>query len=270
MKNHNINSTAPAAAAQRPARKPGSQPGKNTGKKNRRGMTVAALTLALGTAVYLNWSFAQDAPLAVQATADGGVAEVMAEGDAAAVSAGVDTVSAAADTVSEDISADTGTAADAGAVAVFDELQPAEGGGAAGQTANKNYGEAQLVSVSKDSGSEFFEQARLGRAKARDEALEDIEKALKNSALTDEEKAELTAKLQTQLGSAAVESDLETLIKAKGFADCVVVVNAGSVDVTVMTENDALTAAEVTRIRDLVLDKCHTVTAQQITVTEVK
>ena len=37
-----------------------------------------------------------------------------------------------------------------------------------------------------------------------------------------------------------------------------------------MTENDALTAAEVTRIRDLVLDKCRTVSAQQITVTEVK
>ena len=32
------------------------------------------------------------------------------------------------------------------------------------QEANKNYGEAQLVSVSQDSGTEFFEQARLSRS----------------------------------------------------------------------------------------------------------
>lgn len=239
MKKRNI--TKPAPAAQKPAA------GVKV-KKGRQGMTVAALALALGTAVYLNWSFAQDAPLAVQATEDGGVAEVMAEAEPAELQ--------------------PQTAPDA--VAVYDELQPAAGDDGAEQSANKNYGEAQLVSVSKDAGSEFFEQARLSRAKARDEALDAIEKALKGSALSDDEKADLTAKLKAQLSGAAVESDLETLIKAKGFADCVVVLGADSVDVTVMTENDALTAAEVTRIRDLVLDKCRTVSAQQITVTEVK
>ena len=233
MKNHTV--TKPAATAAAPAA------AQKRGAKNRRGMTVAALTLALGTAVYLNWSFAKDAPLAVQTTADGGVAEVMA---------------------------DTSTAdTDTDAVAVFDELPSAAESDAA---PNKNYGEAQLVSVSKDPGNEFFEQARLARTKTRDEALESIEKALKKASLTDEEKADLTAQLKRQLGNVTVESDLETLIKAKGFADCVVLINADSVDVTVMTENDALTAAEVTRIRDLVLDKCHGATAQQITVTEVK
>ncbi len=233
MKNHTVTKSAAAAAAPAPAPK--------RGTKNRRGMTVAALTLALGTAVYLNWSFARQAPLAVQTTADGGVAEVMAD-------AGV-------------------TDTDAGAVAVFDELPSAADSDAA---PNKNYGEAQLVSVNKDPGNEFFEQARLARTKARDEALESIEKALKGANLSDEEKADLTARLKAQLSNVTVESDLETLIKAKGFADCVVLVNPDSVDVTVMTENDALTAAEVTRIRDLVLDKCRTVTARQITVTEVK
>lgn len=202
----------------------------------RRSATVAALTLALGTAVYLNWSFARQAPLTVTADADGSLTEVSA-----------------------DTSPET--------VAVFDELSGEPQGE---QTANKNYGEAQLVSVSKDSGAEFFEQARLSRAKARDETLDDIEKALKKAQLTDEEKKELSAELSAQLSGAAVESDLETLIKAKGFADCVAVVNGSSISITVMTENDALTAAEVTRIRDLVLDKCRSATAQDITITEVK
>ena len=44
------------------------------------------------------------------------------------------------------------------------------------ETANKNYGEAQLVSVNKDSGTEFFESARLTRSKARDEALDTLKK----------------------------------------------------------------------------------------------
>ena len=41
-------------------------------------------------------------------------------------------------------------------------------------------------------------------------------------------------------------------------------------NVTVMTENDALTAAEVTRIRDALLSQCEGLTAQDITIVEVK
>lgn len=41
-------------------------------------------------------------------------------------------------------------------------------------------------------------------------------------------------------------------------------------DVTVMTENDALSADEVTQIRDVLLASCKGLEAQNITVTEVK
>lgn len=37
-----------------------------------------------------------------------------------------------------------------------------------------------------------------------------------------------------------------------------------------MTENDALTAEEVTRIRDALLNQCKGLTAQDITIVEVK
>ena len=42
--------------------------------------------------------------------------------------------------------------------------------------ANKNYGEAQLVSVASDSGAKFFEEARLKREKAHDEAMDTLQK----------------------------------------------------------------------------------------------
>ena len=88
--------------------------------------------------------------------------------------------------------------------------------------------------------------------------------------LSESEKDSITQKLQNQISSITVESSIESLIKSKGFADCVVSIGEGRADITVMTENDALTADEVTRIRDAVLGKCKGLSAQDITVVEVR
>lgn len=201
-------------------------------KHKGRGVTLATLVLALGAAVYMNWSFAKSVPESVS----------VAPEEAASVSAEVDSV------------------------AVYDPLstEPAE------ETANKNYGEAQLVSASQDSGTEFFESARLARTKARDEALDSIQKTLKDTSLSEEEKEKLTEELEMQVSNITSETSLENKIKAKGFADCVVTLGPSRADVTVMTENDALTADEVTQIRDVLLASCKGLEAQDITITEVK
>lgn len=218
-------------------------------KQAGRGMTMLALTAALGAAVYLNWSFSQQTPQTISAddTAQ----------DAVSVSAKADAETQAVQGEAEDT------------VAVYDPLT-AEDETVSQETADKNYGEAQLVSVSEDTGDEFFESARLSREKSRDEALDTIEKTLKNSSLSDEEKQTMTDTLKAQITNIETESELETLIKAKGFVDCVVMLDGTSANVTVMTENDALTAAEVTKIRDIILSKCGEIKAQDITVVEVK
>ena len=136
--------------------------------------------------------------------------------------------------------------------------------------ADKNYGEAQLVSVNQDSGTEFFESARLTRSKARDEALDTLKKSLKDAGLTKEEKDTLTAELSARISNITLETKLETLIKSKGFPDCVVNLEGSKANVTVMTGNDALTAEEVTRVRDALLSQCKGLTAQDITIVEVK
>ena len=218
-------------------------------KQAGRGMTMLALTAAWGAAVYLNWSFSQQTPQTISAddTAQ----------DAVSVSAEADAEAQAVQGEAEDT------------VAVYDPLT-AEDETVSQETADKNYGEAQLVSVSEDTGDEFFESARLSREKSRDEALDTIEKTLKNSSLSDEEKQTMTDTLKAQITNIETESELETLIKAKGFVDCVVMLDGTSANVTVMTENDALTAAEVTKIRDIILSKCGEIKAQDITVVEVK
>lgn len=213
----------------------------NANKTNKtRQATAAVMVLALGAAVYLNWSFAQQAPqelTAVQETA-------VSEEDAAETSAVMDPLEAVeasdlAETVQE-------------------------------QQTNKNYGEAQMVSVSQDSGTEFFEQARLSRSQARDEALEALNEALKDTSVSEDEKKALTDKLSTQVNNITLETKLETLIKSKGFADCVVNLEGEQANVTVMTENDALTAEEVARIRDALMGQCVGLDAQDITIVEVK
>lgn len=212
-----------------------------TAKLKSRGATAAVLTLALGAAVYLNWSFSRGAPpslLVSDTTADA-----------------VETSAAAP--VTDQLAVETSAGAEDTETSAVDD-------------ADKNYGEAQLVSVNQDSGTEFFESARLTRSKARDEALDTLKKSLKDASLTKEEKDALTAELSARISNITLETKLETLIKSKGFPDCVVNLEGSKANVTVMTENDALTAEEVTRVRDALLSLCKGLTAQDITIVEVK
>ena len=197
--------------------------------KNTRKATAITLAAALVIAVYLNWQYARTG--------------VTLEEDAVNVSA---------------VSQET--------VPVTDELMTeAE----AVSSANKNYGEAQLVSVANNSGSKFFEEARLKRTKAHDEAMDTIQKTLKSASLSAEEKKTYTQQLTGNLEDLNAENEIETLVKAKGFADCLCFLQSGRADLTVMTSGDALTAAQVAQIRDIVLSKSN-VTAQNITIVEVK
>ena len=211
-----------------------------TAKLKSRGATAAVLTLALGAAVYLNWSFSRGAPPSLL------VSDTTA-----------DAVETAAAPVTDQLAIEAAAGAEDAEVSAVDD-------------ADKNYGEAQLVSVNQDSGTEFFESARLTRSKARDEALDTLKKSLKDAGLTKEEKDALTAELSARISNITLETKLETLIKSKGFPDCVVNLEGSKANVTVMTENDALTAEEVTRVRDALLSQCKGLTAQDITIVEVK
>ena len=202
--------------------------------KHTRRATAITLAAALVVAVYLNWQYART--------------DVSLQEDAVTVSAAAETqAEPAAEVVSD------GLMTEAEAVS----------------SAGKNYGEAQLVSVANDSGAKFFEEARLKRQKAHDAALDTIQKTLKSSSLSAEEKKTYAQELTGNLEDIHAENEIETLVKAKGFADCLCFLQSGRADLTVMTAGDALTAAQVAQIRDIVLSKS-SVPAQNITVVEVK
>ena len=201
--------------------------------KNTRKATAITLAAALVVAVYLNWQYARTG--------------VTLEEDAVNVAATVETEEAVSAPIMD------GLMTEAEAVS----------------SANKNYGEAQLVSVANNSGSKFFEEARLKRTKDHDEAMDAVQKALKSASLSAEEKKSYTQQLTGSLEDLNAENEIETLVRAKGFADCLCFLQSGRADLTVMTSGDALTAAQVAQIRDIVLSKSN-VTAQNITIVEVK
>ena len=202
--------------------------------KHTRRATAITLAAALVVAVYLNWQYARtDVSLQEDAVTVSAAAETQAEPTAEVVPDGLMTEAEAV------------------------------------SSAGKNYGEAQLVSVANDSGAKFFEEARLKRQKAHDAALDTIQKTLKSSSLSAEEKKTYAQELTGNLEDLHAENEIETLVKAKGFADCLCFLQSGRADLTVMTAGDALTAAQVAQIRDIVLSKS-SVTAQNITVVEVK
>lgn len=68
-------------------------------------------------------------------------------------------------------------------------------------------------------------------------------------------KAESGAAIQTLANYTVSEAQIENLITAKGYADCVAFISDGSVSVVVSATADGLTDADVARITEVVTDE---------------
>ena len=133
----------------------------------------------------------------------------------------------------------------------------------------KNYGDAQLVATTERSAKKYFEETRLTRQKSRDEALDVLQKTLKNAKISEDEKIKATEKLSEIVKDITTETDVENLVKAKGFADCVAFISDGKISVAVQTKTGELTKQNVAQIRDIVLSKT-AIDSHNIVVIEVK
>ena len=101
--------------------------------------------------------------------------------------------------------------------------------------------------------ADYFAQTVLSRQQARDEALEVLQSVAKNtSALPEAVEAALAdiAKIAEDIDS---ESKIETIVKAKGFDDCIAVINDGSA--TIIVKTDGLLASQVAQINEIVYEQ---------------
>jgi len=82
----------------------------------------------------------------------------------------------------------------------------------------------------------------------------------------DQEQATLT--IQTMANSTVTEAQIENLIVAKGYKDCVAFIGEESVSVVVQTVGDELTAVDTARITDIVA-QATSFSAEQIKIIQV-
>ncbi len=109
--------------------------------------------------------------------------------------------------------------------------------------------------------------ARADRKKTREDAVALLEQTLKDAKLDDAAKAAAVTKAADIAARMEQEGAMETLLRAKGFADAVVVV--GDNDVNVIVKTDKLLNSQAIQIQDVVtaqtgisLDKIKIVTAK--------
>ncbi len=117
------------------------------------------------------------------------------------------------------------------------------------------------------SATAYFEQARENREDAREEAVEMVKDILNDVKITDAEKAAAAVQVAQIAKAIEQESKIEELIKAKGFADCLVFIEDDKCSVVVKIEE--LTAQDAAKISQLVTAQSD-VLAQNINIMAVK
>ena len=163
----------------------------------------------------------------------------------------------------------------------FTQNQAAEG--AAEETGTKILGEAKLVSGGEGSeeetaaldedtvytGSDYFASARLTRQQARDNAISLLQEAANEENASEEVANEASEGIQVLAGYTMKEAQIENLVVAKGYTDCVAFIGDESVSLAVAAPEGGITEADTARIVDIVTEVAG-FTASQIKIIEVE
>ena len=198
----------------------------------RRNAVVAAIALFVCAAVYLNWNYGKETDAGKtlgQSTMVGNQTK--------------DPL------VKGDSSATTGTAA----------------GDSSGET--QTGGEVQ-----QDTGAEssaYFATARLNRQQARDSALSLLQDAAARGDADEAVKTQLNDNIQTMADYTVTEAQIENLVVAKGYTDCVAFIGEDALSLAVSAPEGGLTEADTAKILDVVKQTAG-YTADQVTIIEVE
>ena len=102
--------------------------------------------------------------------------------------------------------------------------------------------------------NDYFATARLSRKQARDNAINMLKDASTDENADQSVLNEASETLQVLAGYTVAESQIENLVTAKGYADCVAFMGAESISV-VVDDADGQDATDVARIMDIVVQE---------------
>lgn len=114
--------------------------------------------------------------------------------------------------------------------------------------------ESDLLTVSaQQSGEENFAQMRLSRQTARDEAITLLQETI---AYAEGDDTSLSGrKLEEIVADALAESEIESLVIAKGYRDCVAYISDDGISLAVAAPENGLTEADVSLLADIVMSQ---------------
>ena len=122
----------------------------------------------------------------------------------------------------------------------------------------------EVLSVS----GSYFDTARLSRQQARDSAISMQQEAELDEKATEDVLNEASLALQVLASYTVAEAQIESLVTAKGYEDCVVFMGEDSCSV-VVADPDGVDSTDAARIKDIVISETD-YTAAQIKIMEAE
>lgn len=185
-------------------------------KFGKRQLVLAALVVALGAAVYLNWQFSDNSDLlAANTTVESG----KELGEAEFVNN--NTASSLTSSTEENTSSSS-----------------ADGDSSSSSASNIS-----------SSAEQYFAQAKVSRQQARDDAVDSLKEIIDSVQSSESAKAEAVKQAAEIAKNIEQESNIENLIKAKGFAECLAFLQNGECSVVVsstgLLDNEAITIKDI-------------------------
>ena len=127
----------------------------------------------------------------------------------------------------------------------------------------KVLGQSELVSTDSDAaevsanaeGKDYFASARLTRQQARDSAISLLQEAAEQENADAAVANEASEGIQVLAAYTLQEAQIENLVTAKGYQDCVAFLGEDGVSVVVATDTGELTAEDVAKITDIAMSE---------------
>ena len=143
----------------------------------------------------------------------------------------------------------------------------------------KMLGQATLVNQNDQTGApedgagapvsdNYFDTARLSRQQARDSAISMLQEAEIDENASEDVLNEASRTLQVLASYTVAEAQIESLVTAKGYEDCVVFMGEDSCSV-VVADPDGVDSTDAARIKDIVIAETG-YTASQIKIMEAE
>lgn len=196
------------------------------GKKQ---LILTGLVLTLGAAVYLNWQFSGNTDLL----------------------SGTDAVS-----VSKEL----------GEAEFVNTSSDKKAGESTAQKSTELSSSKESTASASKSSDEYFSQAKVNRQQTQDDIAEMTKKILESSEESDTAKAEAVAKAAELATVMEQQTNVESLIKAKGFEECMVFIQNG--ECSIVVRDSDLTADDALIIKDIATGQTG-ITVDKIKVTAV-